>query len=322
MKLCMPAGWGGRFWARTACTDSGSSLDCVTGQCGTPDGDHVCTESANGVTLFEPTFDADAGGGVILDYYDVSLVGGYNVPMRVVPSVAGCPRAECTSDLKATCPRPLWVTSGTCSTSTDCPEGGLCRAGQCVVGCSDPCDACKQANPPAHLRCDKFEDLYCCAADHTASCNSASATCFDDADCQNLSNGQISGTCDLTTHLCKLACTTNADCPGGTCDTSIGQCAPPLVSCESTSCPAGTSCDASILAPAEVCVPEADCCGPFDPHWLRAAKKAGNDEKTFAAIFKEACPAAYSFQYDDPSSLYTCDDTGGDEVDYTIVFCP
>nr|KYP46970.1 hypothetical protein KK1_031392 [Cajanus cajan] len=37
----------------------------------------------------------------------------------------------------------------------------------------------------------------------------------------------------------------------------------------------------------------------------------------FSEIFKNACPAAYSYAYDDASSTCTCSGS-----DYTITFCP
>jgi hypothetical protein len=57
-----------------------------------------------------------------------------------------------------------------------------------------------------------------------------------------------------------------------------------------------------------------DCCGPYNPQWLAAMQ-------VFATAFKDACPSAYSYQYDDPSSSYTCPNTR-QGVNYTITFCP
>ncbi|XP_042404574.1 pathogenesis-related thaumatin-like protein 3.5 [Zingiber officinale] len=37
---------------------------------------------------------------------------------------------------------------------------------------------------------------------------------------------------------------------------------------------------------------------------------------TYSKLFKKACPAAYSYTYDDPTSIFTC--TG---ADYTMSFC-
>src|SRR5262249_18818517 len=159
-----------------------------------------CHVSANPpTTLFEPTFDSKG-----VDFYDVSLVSGYNVPLEVTPSAAGCVvTGACTGDLNATCPTSLEVTAKSCATGNDCADGGACVGGGCVVGCRDPCDQCSAANPPAALDCPTNRSFYCCeGAQKSNSCNSGSATCFDDNDCKNLANGTLSATCDATTHLC------------------------------------------------------------------------------------------------------------------------
>ncbi|KAL2542484.1 Uncharacterized protein Adt_03462 [Abeliophyllum distichum] len=49
-----------------------------------------------------------------MDFYDVNLVDGYNVPMLVVPqggSGANCTTTGCTSDLNGACPSDLQVMS-------------------------------------------------------------------------------------------------------------------------------------------------------------------------------------------------------------------
>jgi hypothetical protein len=41
------------------------------------------------------------------------------------------------------------------------------------------------------------------------------------------------------------------------------------------------------------------------------------------AIFKNACPTAYSFPYDDITSTFTCGGTSATNMPgYTITFCP
>ena len=326
--ICIPAGWGGRFWGRTGCTRGGGNvLTCRTGQCGPPyplAGQLQCHVSANPpTTLFEPTFDS-----LGVDFYDVSLVSGYNVPLEVTPSTAGCVvTGACTSDLNATCPVSLGVTGGSCTTGGDCADGGACVGGQCVVGCMDPCDQCSAPNPPAALDCPANRNFYCCeGAQKSNSCNSGSATCFDDNDCKNLANGKLSATCDATTRLCLRSCTSDAECPAGTCDTTRGQCTPPLVTCSAAQvCPVPKppqpplTCDQGLAS--GVCVPGLDCCGPYNPQWLQAASVAGGGPP-WVATFKAACPTAYSYQFDDPTSTFTCAENGGQKVNYTISFCP
>ncbi len=111
--LTVPGDWAGRFWGRTGCTfDSAGNGTCLTGDCG---GKLQCA-GAGGVppaTLAEFTL-TGAGGN---DFYDISLVDGYNVPMTVVQVGAAynpgnfyyCnPTAPgCTADLNASCPAAL-----------------------------------------------------------------------------------------------------------------------------------------------------------------------------------------------------------------------
>jgi len=84
-ELSLSTAWSGRFWPRTSCSGGTSSFSCETGQCG-PAGSsdidcNVQGATANRATLFEITM----GGTSAVDNYDVSLVSGYNVPIKVTP---------------------------------------------------------------------------------------------------------------------------------------------------------------------------------------------------------------------------------------------
>uniref|UniRef100_A0A7N0SVZ5 Thaumatin-like protein n=1 Tax=Kalanchoe fedtschenkoi TaxID=63787 RepID=A0A7N0SVZ5_KALFE len=77
---------------------------CESGDCG---GSLYC-EGRGGqppASLFEITVAADQ------DYYDVSLVDGYNLPMSVSVS-RGCRWVGCVKDLNSICPGELRVWSG------------------------------------------------------------------------------------------------------------------------------------------------------------------------------------------------------------------
>ena len=312
-SLCMPVGWGGIFWGRTGCTLAGNTLTCETGQCGTP-GRLDCSGSGpKGATLFEGTWDS---GTTPTDFYDVSLVSGYN--LRVVAQSCGtgvtCGRsgqaadgvAGCTGgDLNATCPGPLAVT-GFCNCGSDADCGGvpgacqnaLCTNQTCVVQCVDPCDACTaNANAPG-LNCAANQDLYCCKAnggnpDLGNSCNKGSWTCFSDGDC-------LSGTCQG--NVCAPA---NDVCSAGT--------------CPGGSPAANYSCQA-VSGLGDLCLPPADCCGAYNPNWIAAATTAGGGVQPYATTFNQACPSAYAFQYDDIVSSFQCRSTSG-PVGYEVSFC-
>jgi hypothetical protein len=110
-QVTVPATWAGRFWGRRNCNFSASGYGtCDTGDCG---GKLKC-DGAGGklpTTLAELTL---AGYGN-QDYYDISLVDGYDFPMSIAPSPANtspgnpyqCGAPTCTSDLLASCPPEL-----------------------------------------------------------------------------------------------------------------------------------------------------------------------------------------------------------------------
>nr|GMC53336.1 pathogenesis-related protein 5-like [Ipomoea batatas] len=133
IQLRAPAGWSGRFWARTGCNfDANGNGKCVTGDCG---GLKCAGGGVPPVTLAEFTI---ANGNADKDFYDVSLVDGYNVDLGIHPSGGSgdCQYAGCVADLNTNCPQVLQVT-----------DSGS------VVACKS---ACAQFNTPE----------YCCTGDH------------------------------------------------------------------------------------------------------------------------------------------------------------
>ncbi|XVF42629.1 hypothetical protein PTKIN_Ptkin01aG0379600 [Pterospermum kingtungense] len=103
--------WVGRFWGRTNCNfDDSANGSCATGDCGT--GKVEC----NGVggrppaTLVE--FGLNSGGSQ--DFYDVSLVDGYNLPVIVEGGgeLGECATARCVADLNKNCPSELRIDGG------------------------------------------------------------------------------------------------------------------------------------------------------------------------------------------------------------------
>ncbi|KAL3613962.1 Thaumatin-like protein 1 [Castilleja foliolosa] len=102
-----PTGWSGRFWGRTGCTFSGSeSGSCLTGDCGSGQAECSGSGAAPPATLAEITL---GNGGLGLDFYDVSLVDGYNLPM-ILEATGGsgmCASTGCVTDLNRACPAEL-----------------------------------------------------------------------------------------------------------------------------------------------------------------------------------------------------------------------
>ncbi|CAG9855685.1 unnamed protein product [Phyllotreta striolata] len=141
-----PEDWAGRFWGRTWCDYN--SKHCITGDCG----NKLECRGAGGVppvTLAEITLKGWGG----IDYYDISLVDGFNLAMSMTPvngqgdgSRYSCKRTACLRHLNDDCPGELRKTT----------EHG-------TVAC--------------HSACNKFNtDQYCCRNAHNRpeTCRSSS----------------------------------------------------------------------------------------------------------------------------------------------------
>ncbi|XP_008788393.2 thaumatin-like protein 1b [Phoenix dactylifera] len=128
--LNVPSKWSGRIWGRALCsTDSTTGkFTCVTGDCGS--GTVQCSGSGATPPATLAEFTLDGSGG--MDFYDVSLVDGYNLPMLVTPQDASaggnCSPTGCLVDLNGVCPSDLKVLA-----SAD--------GGSESVACKSACDA-------------------------------------------------------------------------------------------------------------------------------------------------------------------------------------
>ncbi|XP_018444445.1 pathogenesis-related protein 5 isoform X1 [Raphanus sativus] len=107
VQLTAPPGWSGRFWARTGCSfDASGRGGCVTGDCG---GVLNCNRGGfPPATLAEFTVGSGDSG---VDFYDVSLVDGYNVKMGIEPlgGTGDCHYAGCLADINEICPGDLRI---------------------------------------------------------------------------------------------------------------------------------------------------------------------------------------------------------------------
>ncbi|KAG6704813.1 hypothetical protein I3842_07G151700 [Carya illinoinensis] len=107
-----PPNWSGRFWGRTGCTFDPNlgQGSCVTGDCGSKQMECNGAGATPPATLAEFTI----GSGSTQDFYDVSLVDGYNVPM-IVDVIGGsgtCLSTGCVTDLNQQCPKELRTGDG------------------------------------------------------------------------------------------------------------------------------------------------------------------------------------------------------------------
>ncbi|PSS02862.1 Pathogenesis-related protein like [Actinidia chinensis var. chinensis] len=101
-----PPRWGGRIWARTGCSfNQNGTGKCQTGGC-----DTALKCSGPG----DPPFSIAEFNLGDIDYYDVSLVDGFNLPLVVAPvkGEGNCSAAGCDGDLKAECPPELAMKAG------------------------------------------------------------------------------------------------------------------------------------------------------------------------------------------------------------------
>ncbi|GAB4847820.1 hypothetical protein Ancab_026882 [Ancistrocladus abbreviatus] len=151
--LQAPPGWHGRIWARTGCNfDNKGNGTCQTGRCGTS---LKCSGPGQSpATLVEFTIAQQENA---LDFYDVSLVTGFNVPVVVTPlrSKGNCSIAGCDTDLRNSCPSELAVTA----------EGK-------TIACQSACDAFRT-------------DEYCCRGTYgnPGSCKSTNYSTIFKAAC-------------------------------------------------------------------------------------------------------------------------------------------
>ncbi|KAJ6346172.1 hypothetical protein OIU78_008743 [Salix suchowensis] len=86
--------------------DSTGKFSCVTGDCGSGKVECLGSGAQPPATLAEFTLNGADG----LDFYDVSLVDGYNLPMLVIPKKVtrgGCGATGCLIDLNGACPKEL-----------------------------------------------------------------------------------------------------------------------------------------------------------------------------------------------------------------------
>jgi hypothetical protein len=135
-QFSVPDNWkSGRIWGRRNCdfsTTPGPN-SCLDGGC---NGGLECDpHTGTGVppaTVAEWTLQGDGNK----DFYDVSVVDGFNIPMSITPS-ANCPVASCPKDLNPGCPSQL--------------VGPRDSSGN-PVGCKSACDA-KLDNPSDSANC-------------------------------------------------------------------------------------------------------------------------------------------------------------------------
>ncbi|MYS23054.1 Thaumatin family protein [Streptomyces sp. DvalAA-14] len=112
LSFLIPDHWDVRVWARTGCVfNAAGTGHCVTGDCA---GHFQCGRTWGEFPSTLAEFNLNAWNG--MDFYDVSLVEGNNLPMWINNSggsspdkidANGCSAAGCTHDANASCPKVM-----------------------------------------------------------------------------------------------------------------------------------------------------------------------------------------------------------------------
>ncbi|KAJ4747152.1 Thaumatin-like protein [Rhynchospora pubera] len=123
LAIPVPQKWSGRFWARQGCSnDASRRLSCQSADCGS--GLLQCNNAGAipPATLVEFTLNGADGK----DFYDISNVDGFNLPVSIVPhglKGTNCSSVLCSANINLRCPQELWLKAA---------DGS-------VVGCKSAC---------------------------------------------------------------------------------------------------------------------------------------------------------------------------------------
>lgn len=337
IDLTVSAYINGAIWPRTGCASDGVNFACETGMCNTLSATSgTCVVRGGALdqpsppyTKFEFTINSTpATDGV----YDVSVINGMNVPVEIkgLGSVAAGAPFQCTGagaliqppgNSLGSCPWAfdpsfsgllavdvVWVSAGAddaCLSDSDCSNGQVCGMAFNSV----------PANAPINRRCGDF-------IGYTAITNFVGYPLNGQWGSQNLYTKYDIGT-PMTTISAK-----NYGTFGGN-PAIFGN----LLACQVTSNDSANTCYNSGLPNL------ANCCGCVDwptssvPTAVNASCAGTNADWTNTAgtevtgqnailWLKKACPTAYSYQFDDPSSSFTCNPGATTRTSYQIVFCP
>ncbi len=159
-SFTVPAGWGGRVWGRTGCSFNASGVGhCATGDCG---GLFQCKGTGGTpTTLAELTLDSFDG----LDFYDVSLVDGSNLPMYINTTHRvdadpitsnGCYKGACTKAI--VCPSAMQVKSNGQAVACETACAAFDTDAYCCRGAWAGRENCNPAKWPVDYAQTVFKD--------------------------------------------------------------------------------------------------------------------------------------------------------------------
>lgn len=323
------------------CTGSceNGGISCETGDCGT---DLGCAAGAAGQVPTTLAEFALLPGDSTYDTYDLSQVKGFNVPISIKPSQ----NVDTTPPNGFSNAEP-WCGIPGCASSTDCSgQAGPCGFTgdftNCLCGwglnedtCPDPLQAVWPMTCTTDADCGSSS--HCDLGTVPATC-----TCRGDAQCPGDYTCGVNGNIDGRKRVCGtyVGCMSAND--ACTADERLKQKLPPPPGKDKQvpfSCKRfddAYACTGNLAGSCYTAGASSDCCGcpswspggnggPFpitngcqarNARWTRVVEP-------LAGAFKSACPTAYSFQYDDPTSTFNCSGTGSTTpVVYTVTFCP
>lgn len=158
----VPDNWNsGRIWGRRNCDFSKQDTQaCDVGSC--IGGLHCMKPGIPPVSLAEFTL---VPGGE--DNYDLSFVDGFDLPIAINPSNAGCAAPICNKQLDASCPDNLRVydsNGGVVGCKSSCLATG--RSDYCCTGAHNTADTCPPDGIPSYSYFhDNCPDAYAYAYD-------------------------------------------------------------------------------------------------------------------------------------------------------------
>ena len=321
----VPVKWSGNVYAATHCDADGQN--CQTGSCPkSVNGVASITACQSGVgpqgpaTLAEFTL---ASTGV--DYYDISMVNGANIPVSMAPTdTTGYP----------TEPKDAYWCGAPGNTAD---AGGL-------LGCSwnfpttitPPGKSGKPVDHGVTLR-QVAAGGVACTSDND--CTAAGEVCGTSYTIGTLDTAQTCGVQIGWWNANELCTVTNGGfgAPLNCSDAVTGQgTVTDLFQCvgaNAASCygAGGAACcgcpdwtftgTGSGDTPAKLPLGPGFSCNGTNAEWTKTAEP-------WVALTKSACPTAYSFPYDDGTSTFTCASlatpttSAPNAVDYTVTFCP
>ncbi|WED41955.1 thaumatin family protein [Legionella cardiaca] len=323
----------GSIWARTGCASDGSNFACATGMCNTlSPTSGTCVPSGQSFnqpvppyTKFEFSLSNTPGGDGV---YDVSLINGFNVPVEIkgLGPVSTSDPFQCTGAGAVLQPNTqlgacswtfnpafsglskfdfVWVSPGSssnCTSDADCSGGDICG----MAFSSSP------ANAPINRRCGRFLG-YSTLANYFGYSSSGQwgsplfnlyskyniGTPMSSISAQNYGTGAIFGN--------LLSCIPTDTNSANTCYNAASN-LPTCCGC--------VNWDSSVVPTAT-----ASSCLGINQDWVATA---GTSVTVLNAILwlKKTCPTAYSYQFDDPSSSFTCNPSLSNKTDYQVTFCP